>query len=179
MHVEGFDGGYVRERSPRYCSACGGALEHARPPGEDRYRHICRGCGRIHYLNPVPVAAVLPVREGRVLLLRRAITPRAGAWVFPGGFVEWGETAEQAAVREAREEAGISVTLGEVIGVYSRPGPGVVIAVWLGHVSGGSAHPGAEATELAWFTPEAIPWDELAFDTTALALRDWVIRLRR
>lgn len=179
MTEEGFHGSYASARLPQYCSACGHPLQLVRPHGEERERHWCAACGRIHYVNPTPVAAVLPVHEGRVLLLRRAIAPRAGTWVFPGGFIEWGETAEQAAVREAREEAGIDVTLAGVIGVYSRPGPGVIIAVWQGAVAVPSARPGPEASEVVWFSPEDIPWDDLAFDTTEQALRDWVARRDR
>lgn len=174
--VESFTSQPTPPRAPRFCEACGGPLRVAELPGEDRPRHVCTVCARIRYLNPVPVAAVLPVYQGRVLLLRRAIAPRAGTWVFPGGFVEWGETVEEAAVREAAEEAGIAVELGPVLGVYSRPGPGVVVVVYEGRVAGPQLAPGREALEARWFAPHEIPWDELAFDTTVAALRDWHAR---
>jgi ADP-ribose pyrophosphatase YjhB (NUDIX family) len=143
-------------------------------PTEDRPRHVCEDCGHVHYINPKVVAAVLPVWQGRVLLLRRAIEPRAGAWVFPGGFVEWGETVEEAAAREAHEEVGIRVDVRGLIGVYSRLGPGVVIVVYEGGVEHPSFAPGREAMEAAWFAPREIPWHDLAFDTTEQALRAWV-----
>ena len=175
QRTEGFAAHPAPPHTPRFCEACGGPL--AELPDEDRPRHMCTVCARIRYLNPVPVAAVLPVHEGRVLLLRRAIAPRAGTWVFPGGFVEWGETVEEAAVREAAEETGISVALGPVLGVYSRPGPGVVVVVYEGRVANPHVAPGREALEVRWFAPHEIPWDELAFDTTVAALRDWHARL--
>lgn len=167
----------VPEAGPRFCEACGGPLRLAELPDEDRPRHVCIVCARIRYRNPVPVAAVLPVHDGRVLLLRRAIAPRAGTWVFPGGFVEWGETVEEAAIREAAEETGITVELGPVLGVYSRPGPGVVVVVYEGRVDSPHVVPGREALEARWFAPHEIPWEELAFDTTVAALRDWQARL--
>lgn len=176
MTSEGFDSAMTGAPQPRFCVWCGNALELRELADEDRLRHVCAGCGRIHYLNPKIVAAVLPVHAGRVLLLRRALPPRAGTWVFPGGFVEWGETTEHAAAREAAEEVGIAVEVGPILGVFSRLGPGVVIVVYLGQARGVDFAPGREALEAAWFAPAEIPWDELAFDTTVAALRAWVAR---
>jgi ADP-ribose pyrophosphatase YjhB (NUDIX family) len=174
MTVEGFLSNNVERPAPAFCTACGGRLEERLVPEEDRPRHVCAGCGHIHYVNPKVVAAVLPVHDGRVLLLRRAIEPRAGTWVFPGGFVEWGETTEEAAAREADEEVGLVVEIGPLLGVYSRRGPGVVIVVYLGRTAGTDVRLGREALEAAWFAPEEIPWPNLAFDTTEQALRAWV-----
>lgn len=174
MTVEGFDSLEPLLPPANFCPACGGELVVRELPDEDRPRHVCTVCGRILYLNPKLVASVLPVWHGRVLLLRRAFEPRAGTWVFPGGFVEWGETAEEAAAREAEEEVGIRVRVGRLLGLYSRLGPGVVIAVYEGVADGAGFALGREALEADWFTPEAIPWDDLAFDTTHEALRAWV-----
>src|SRR5947209_18688671 len=89
---------------PAYCPACGGDLAEKYIPDELRDRLICVRCQRIHYLNPSIVAGVIPVIDGRVWLLRRAIEPRYGTWTFPAGFMEMGETVEEAAARETREE---------------------------------------------------------------------------
>ena len=140
---------------------------------EGHNRLVCTGCDRVQYRNPTVVAALLVEREGAVLLLRRARAPRAGTWVFPGGFVELGETVEQAALRECMEETGVEARLGPLLGVYSRPGPGVVIVVYRGTLAAGEPRAAHEAIEAAWFTPDRIPWSEIAFDTTAAALRDW------
>lgn len=174
MTFEGFGSDYDGRVEPRFCPWCGGALEVRLLPSEDRPRHVCAACARIYYINPKVVAAVLPLYAGRVLLLRRALPPRAGTWVFPGGFVEWGETMEEAAAREAMEEVGVAVAIGPVLGVYSRLGPGVVIIVYLGRAAGPGFIPGREAAEAAWFAPNEVPWADLAFDTTEEALRAWV-----
>jgi ADP-ribose pyrophosphatase YjhB (NUDIX family) len=173
MTDEGFSGDSGAPPAPRFCSACGGTLAERWQPNEARHRLACNGCGRIQYHNPTVVAGVLLERDGRVLLLRRAYPPRAGAWVFPGGFVELGETAEQAAQRECLEEVAVTARLDALLGVYSRPGPGVVVVVYRGAVIDGDPRAAHEATDVRWFAPEQIPWSELAFDTTEAALHDW------
>lgn len=149
---------------------CAGELGASRPEGDNRDRLICAACGFVHYMNPRPVAGTIPVREdGRLLLVRRAIPPREGTWVFPGGFMDLGETAEEAAARETREEALLEVADLSLLGVFSRPGPGVVVIVYEA-VALGEGGVGDETSEVGWFAPDAIPWDELSFDTTHDAL---------
>ena len=88
----------------RFCMHCGQRLTTAIPEGDRKRRLVCFDCGFVHYINPRPVAGVIPVREdGHLLLVRRAIEPRIGSWVFPGGFMDVGETAEEAGARETRE----------------------------------------------------------------------------
>lgn len=160
----------------RYCMHCGQRLTTAVPEGDSRRRLVCLDCGFVHYINPRPVAGTIPAREdGRLLLLRRAIEPRLGAWVFPGGYMDVGETAEEAAIRETMEEAMLEVTQLQLSGVYTRPEPGVVVIVYEA-LAVGEAEAGDEASEVAWFEPAKIPWGELAFDSTEWALRDWAKR---
>jgi ADP-ribose pyrophosphatase YjhB (NUDIX family) len=169
---------------PRFCHQCGGPLHERLVEGEDRPRLVCSRCGFIHYRNPKVVVGVIPERAGRVLLMRRAIEPRYGAWTFPGGFMEVDETVEEAARRETEEEIGLSLAIGPLLGIYSRPstrgssdperGPGVVVVVFRARVGRTPPMPGKECLETAWFRPEEIPWEELAFETTRWALRDWV-----
>ena len=77
------------------------------PDGDTHERDVCTTCGYIHYVNPKIVTGSIVRHQGRILLCRRAIEPRVGFWTLPAGFMEVGETAEQAAMREAREEAKI------------------------------------------------------------------------
>ncbi len=160
----------------QYCPRCGAPLIVRLLPTEDRPRLVCDR-GHILYVNPKLIAGVIPERQGRVLLLRRAIEPRYGFWTYPGGFMEIDESVEECAAREAMEEAGIAVTIGDLVGVYSRPGPhgpGIVSIVFHGTVEDEHTEAGREALETRWFNADDIPWDDLAYDTTRWALRDWL-----
>jgi len=155
---------------------CGQRLTTAVPENDSKRRLVCFDCGFVHYINPRPVAGTIPVREdGHILLVRRAIEPRIGSWVFPGGYMDMDETAEEAATRETLEEANLEVTDLSLVGVFTRPGPGVVVIVYEAKAVG-TASAGDETSEVAWFAPDAIPWDELAFDSTEWALKAWVAR---
>ena len=132
----------------------------------------CDACGYRALWSPEPVAAAIPRDdEGRIWLLRRALHEGAGRWTFPGGFVELGETVEDAARRETREELEIDVELGALVGVYSRAEDRVVLVVFAARALG-VARETDEATEVRAFAPDELPWDELAFWSTTAALRD-------
>lgn len=162
-----------------YCSRCGTTLQLGRLPGDERERLACPACGLVAYVNPRLVVTTLPVTEaGEILLIRRGIEPGRGRWAQPGGFLEVDETVTEAAIRETFEETGLVVEPGEIIGLYSRLEAAVVVVVFEARIVGGVPRLSAEATEIAAFAPEAIPWPEIAFKTTYWALRDWVRRHR-
>lgn len=161
--------------TPRYCQLCGRYLVERYVEEEDRTRYQCEGCGFVHYLNPRVVASVIIEHSGRVLLQQRAMEPGKGLWTFPGGFLEIGERPEEGAVREAKEEVGLDVTLAGLHGVYSRPHVGIVLVVYHGTSASDAAVVGDyESTAVRWYAIDDIPWPDLAFDTTAAALKDWI-----
>jgi ADP-ribose pyrophosphatase YjhB (NUDIX family) len=138
-------------------------------------RLCCESCGFVFYLDPKLAAGAIVSCGERILLLRRSIEPAYGRWVFPGGFVDRGEHPEEAAVREAREEAGVQVRLDAILGIYSHPpGSPVVIVVYRGVVAAGEPAALDETLEAALFLPEELPWGELAFATTRQAMADYV-----
>jgi ADP-ribose pyrophosphatase YjhB (NUDIX family) len=151
----------------RFCPRCGQLADIAYP------RSIaCPHCGYAAYFNPKPVAAAIPVDdEDRVILLRRGFDPGQGRWTFPGGFVDLGESVEEAARRETDEELGIAIELGRLVGVYSRAEDRVVLIVFLARALG-EPHTTPEATEVRPFAKTELPWDELAFWSTKQALHD-------
>lgn len=158
----------------KYCHFCGGSLAEMELPTEDRPRLVCTNCGRILYDNPKIVTGAIPRQDGKVVLLRRGVEPRRGTWTFPGGYMEMGETTEEAAIRETREETGLEVRLTSLLNVYSRPQVGVVVIVYLARVLRGEPLLGRETQEIKAFDPGDIPWDDLSFPTTRWALADWI-----
>ena len=165
--------------SLNFCSRCGGQLMFGAIQGEDRERLACEACNHIAYVNPRLVVTTLPITEsGEIILIRRGIEPGVGFWAQPGGFLEVDETVHEAAIRETWEETGLLVVPGDIVGLYTRLEAAVVTIVYEARIVGGTAAPTPEATEIIAYTPDAIPWPDIAFKTTLWALRDW-LRLRR
>ena len=145
-------------------------------PPDQREHPVCAQCRFIYYLNPKLVGCTIPEHEGRVLLTRRTINPSRGLWTFPGGYVDFGETVTDAAMRETWEETGLRVELGGLIGVYSYPNAPVVIVVYRARVLDGTLTLCHENDRLEWVSPADVPWDELAFPSTVAAMRDFLVR---
>ena len=146
----------------------------ATPEGEDRERSVCRTCGFIDYVNPKIVAGVVALSgDGRVLMCRRAIEPRSGFWTLPAGYMEEGESVEEAARREAREEACASVQLEGVLAIYSVPRISQVQIFFRARLSDPRIGAGPESLEARLFDWDALPLSELAFPSVKWALDDY------
>lgn len=140
----------------------------------DPYRH--------KPLPRVTVDAWIEDARGRILLVRRGRPPFEGKWSFPGGFCEWGETTEESCAREAREETGLMVGIGELLGVYSDPGRDprghTVSVLYEAKPIGGTVTGGDDASEARWFAVSELARLELAFDHSKIA-REQLARRRR
>ena len=159
----------------RFCPVCGGPLESRSLRNGDPARLVCTSCGFIFYLDPkLAVGTIIADEENRVVLVKRAIEPGYGKWVFPGGYVDRGEEVQAAAVREAREETGLDVRLDRLINIYSYSGRIPVVVVYAATMIGGCLTCDEEGLEARFFDREAIPWDELAFRSTHEALREFL-----
>ena len=166
--MEGLKGQHVN-----YCSHCGARVSKKIPSGDNRLRDVCEGCGRVHYQNPLIVAGCLPVSGDQVLLCKRAIEPRKGYWTLPGGFMELGETLEQAALRETMEEAGAAVQIESLYTLFNILHVGQVSLFFLSHLDQPEFAPGEESEEVALFAEDEIPWDQLAFNTIKRTLKHY------
>ncbi len=154
-----------------FCSHCGTPVHVEVPPGDNRPRHVCPGCGMVHYHNPKMVVGCLPEWDDKILLCRRAIEPKHGLWTLPAGFMENGETTAEGALRETLEEAGARV---EILGLYtmiSLPDINQVYLLFRARLLHLDFHPGEESLEATLFGEADIPWNEIAFRTIHTTLK--------
>jgi ADP-ribose pyrophosphatase YjhB (NUDIX family) len=158
----------------RFCPVCGGPLVSRLLKAGEPARLVCTRCGFVFYLDPkIAVGAIIRSDSGGIVLVRRAIEPGYGKWVFPGGYVDRGEEIRSAAVREAREECGLDIDLDGLVNIYSYAGRTPIIVVYAATIAGGSLCADDECLEARVFGADEIPWDDLAFRSTYDALRDY------
>ncbi len=158
---------------PKFCPHCAGRL--ASQMINEKERLVCQECGFIFYLNPKVAAGVLIEDAGRVVLVQRGIEPHFGSWTLPAGFAEYGETIEETAIRECREETGLEIELDRLLGVYSVNSDfygHLILVLYSAHIVGGEMVAGDDASEAGFFAPDELPRD-LAFQAHRQALRDW------
>jgi ADP-ribose pyrophosphatase YjhB (NUDIX family) len=156
--------------TPRFCPACAAPLVLRVPPGDERERHVCDGCGRVHYVNPRLITGAVVTWQDQLLLCRRAIEPRTGYWTFPAGFLELHETLEEGARREAWEEARARIEVVDLLGVYDLPHIGQVQTFFRARLLDPQVAAGTESLEVALFAWDHVPWADLAFPTVRRAL---------
>lgn len=158
-----------------YCSQCGSSkLTFDIPEGDNRPRHICPNCQAIHYQNPKVIVGCLPIWEDKILLCRRAIEPRAGYWNLPAGYLENGETLKEGALRETREESGAEVEILHLQTIYDIPQIGQVYVIFLAQMKSPQLNIGPESLEAGLFSPEEIPFEDIAFTSSTFALNQYL-----
>ena len=155
----------------KFCSQCAAPVHFLVPAGDNRERFVCQQCDTIFYDKPRIVAGTIPIGQDQVLLCRRAIQPRRGYWTLPAGFMENGESTEQAASRETWEEACAKVELGPLFSMITVPHIKQVHIFFLAQLSSKDFAAGEESLEVALFDEQDIPWQELAFATVGQSLQ--------
>jgi len=159
-----------------YCAICGGKLIVCHDGQGDRPH--CSVCRRFYYRNPVPAACCFVRRNADELLFaRRAVEPCRGKWTLPGGFVELGETTEEAALRELHEETNLRASQVQLIGVSTQQSPttgavmvlGYLVVDWDGEET---MRPDTDADALQFFRKEERPPVPFAAHRDLLALFD-------
>ena len=139
------------------------------PDGDTRERRICNHCDFIDYQNPRIVAGSVVTSGDKILLCKRSIEPRKGFWTLPAGFMEMGETVEEAARREAQEEALADIEIDRVLAIYTVARIAQVQIMFRARLVSGFAA-GPESEEVDLFDWRDIPWRNLAFPTVVWAL---------
>ena len=115
------------------------------------------------YRNPTPTVDIIIHKDGKILLIKRKNPPFG--WALPGGFVDEGETVEQAAIREAKEETGLDVQLETLLYVYSDPRRDKrqhTLSIVFTASSNGTPVAADDATDLGYYSFKELP--KLAFD---------------
>ena len=158
-----------QDEDKNFCQRCGHRL--AQRAVDSIPRPYCPGCGYVVFLDPKLAAVVLATTDGKLVMVRRATEPAIGRWSFPSGYVDRGEAVEDAAVREVKEETGLDIEIAELVGLYSRSGNPVVLAVYSAQVVGGLMEPGDEVQETALFDPDELP--ALPFPHDDQIISDW------
>ena len=101
-----------------YCSKCGSKNNFGLIDGGNRDH--CIHCDIIHYQNPKPTATLVCAKEDKILFVKRAFNPGKGEWSLPGGFLELGETLEEGALRELKEETNLNGKVVKLLGDCSH-----------------------------------------------------------
>ena len=158
----------------RFCPRCGGGLDQRVVKANEPKRLVCRACAFIFYQDPKVVAGTVFTLEGGIVLLKRGVEPALGKWVFPSGYVDRGESVQDAAIRETKEESQLDVRLNSLLNVYSYPRAPNVIVVYTADVIGGELAAADESIEARIFSPHQVPWHDLAFDSTKDALNEYI-----
>ena len=162
-----------------YCFECGAQVVEKFIDG--RLREICPSCGWVHYEHRKVSAAVRIVKDNKLLLVQRAIEPWKSAWHMPAGYLEVDETPQECAAREAREETGYEVMIGELAGIYTYEddprGNGIVL-LYSGEISGGAVRKNHEMLNVGFFSPEEASKLKKAGSGGTRQIQDWIRQVK-
>ena len=157
-----------------FCSACGQPVIQKIPDGDHLPRHVCASCGAIHYQNPRIIAGCVIDVDGRILLCKRAIEPRLGYWTVPAGFMENGESVQNAAAREAMEEALAHVKIGSLLAIVNVLRAHQVHIMFRARLERPDFGVGPESLDSRLYEESEIPWPDIAFLSVDFALRRYL-----
>ncbi len=146
-----------------YCPVCGVMLEEKKI--DNRTRKYCPCCSFVDYKNPLPSAGAIAVHDNQILLIKRGEEPAKGIWAPPSGFIESGETSEEACLRELKEESGVSGNIVDLLGVYHHASElygDILVIMYLVNNLQGNIQAGDDADDVAFFVPEEV--SDLFFD---------------
>lgn len=152
-----------------FCPQCGKPLNVKLEPPH------CVNCDNTYYRNAKPCASVLPIKNGKVLLAKRAQAPYKGAYDIIGGFMEADELPEAAALREAKEETGLNMKIISLLGIYNdrygEDGDYTLNMHYIAEIVSGDMRPQDDVAELEWIAIDSVPLND-GFQNTKDGLRD-------
>ena len=155
----------IKMQKKSFCHFCGAKLSEKQLQGTIRL--FCKNCNEPIYENPVPATCLVVVdNKERILLVKRSAEPKIGFWCLPGGFIELGETPEQGALRELKEETCLSGKIEMLLGVTTNISPKYHSVLMVGYLVknyNGILKPGDDASDAAYFNFNDLP--EIAFES--------------
>lgn len=159
--------------SAGFCTCCSAALARRVPVDDVRERLVCTRCDRVHYENPKVLVTCVVTCGRSVLLCRRALQPAYGLWAPPSGFLEEGETLQEAAARETFEETGVVIDAEHLAlrGVITLTALRQVYVGFRARVAVRHCVAGREAIEAGFFSEQDVPWPQIAYPEIAADLR--------
>lgn len=160
---------------PRFCPQCGAnCLSRQQSAGDTHARLTCAACNYIHYENPKIITGCIIEQEGKYLLCQRAIEPRPGTWTLPAGFMENGETTEEAALREVWEETGVRADIVSPYSIFSVPKISEVYIIFRAVPIEITGNFGPETLDYKFFAPQDIPWENIYYPAIRQILERYI-----
>ena len=147
-----------------YCSHCGSSKLHQQQPTQDTHtRIVCEECAWVHYHNPTIICGCIIEQGDEVALCLRAIEPQKNTWTIPAGYLEFGESTEVAAQREALEETGMEVEIRELYSVFNVQHMHQVYIIYRAQLVQKKQEMGHESLAVKWFTGQTLPTEQLSY----------------
>ncbi len=159
----------------KFCSECGAPVVKKIPEHDTHERFVCTNCGFVHYQNPVVIVSCLATYGKKALWMKRAEEPRRGYWSVPSGFMEFGESLQEAAARELYEETRVKLPpeAMKLYGVGSVADGRQVYVSFRAELNSPECSPGPESLEVALFSADELPWDQLAYPGITNAVKNF------
>jgi len=157
----------------KFCTACGSPTEEKIPFDDDHARSVCTNCGLVHYSNPKMVVGCIPELNGRILLCKRNIEPRKGKWTLPAGYLENGESVQEGALRETKEETRASVQIIDPYRLFNIVFVDQIYFMFRANLTSDNFGPTNESTDVRLFEEKNIPWDNIAFEVIKQTLEHY------
>ena len=160
----------MKQNVLKYCTKCGSQLESKVEKGKKLI--CCRNCDTIYYDNPIPGVAVVTRNEkGQLLLVKRKEDPKKGYWALPGGLMDDGESAIQAALRELHEDTGLKGIIKRFIKIFNHESDlygNVIIITYEVGITGGQLKAGNGAESVNFFDIKDLPPLAFSFQEKAV-----------
>ena len=161
-----------REKEYKFCPTCAAKL--VRKVIDRRSLLACPKCSFVFWNNPKPVVSVILDKEGKILFVKRAKKPLKGYWCLPGGYIDYIEMPEAAAIREAKEETNLNIKIDELVGVYqidNDPRGINIDIIYAGSIITGKLKLNEESSEFKFFAIDKLP--KLIAYKHREAIKDW------